>query len=192
MVEPRLSNPAYSQTSDGELMSQVQRGDIDAFEVLYDRYAGRALRIAFFYCRDRGRAEDAVQEGFLAIWRSRGTYRSELCSFGAWALKIIHHRAIDSTRREAIRPPVAETKKETEDEAAVSPPAEIAAREQGDALRAALKRLPPAQAEIITLAYFGELSHAEIAERLSLPPGTVKGRMRLGMRKLRRTLRMPA
>ena len=122
-----------------------------------------------------------------------GPIEPELSSFGAWALKIIQHRAIDSTRCEAIRPAVAEPRKdETGDQAAVSPPAELAAREQGDALRAALKRLPPAQAEIITLAYFGELSHSEIAERLAIPPGTVKGRMRLGMRKLRLTLRAPA
>ncbi len=167
----------------------VRRGDTGAFGVLYGRYAPRALCIARNTCRDRGRAEDAVQEGFLAIWRFRMSYRIEFDSFGSWALRVIQHRAIDSIRREAVRPSMAMTwERDTEDPAAVSPQSQIADREQAGALRAALKRLPPAQAEIITLAYFAELSHSEIAERLSLPQGTVKGRMRLGMRKLRRTV----
>ena len=170
--------------SDEQLMGRVQADDIRAFEQLYDRYAMRAFRIARSVCRDSGRAEDAVQEGFMGVWRGRNSYRPTTGSFKTWAMQIIRHRAIDFSRREGSRPPVAE---QTGDEAAASASVaeQVLASSEAQALRASLQRLPEAQSEVIALAFFGEMTHSEIAQQLSLPPGTVKGRMRLGLKTLR-------
>lgn len=179
-----------SAPSDEALMARVQNGDTDAFAELYDRHAVRALQVARAICADAGRAEDAVQEGFLAIWHSRGRFRPENGSFKAWSMSIVRNRAIDSYRFAASRPPLQPTESESEAPDAVSRSVqdEVLARSETDAMLASLRELPAAQAEVIALAFFGELSHSEIAAQLDLPPGTVKGRMRLGLEKLRRQL----
>jgi RNA polymerase sigma-70 factor (ECF subfamily) len=140
-----------AKQSDDALMVRAQAGDTGAFELLYDRHAERALQFARAICRDAECADEAVQEGFLAIWHSRSSYRPGRDGFQTWAMKIVR-----STAR----------------------------REQG-ALLASLRQLPEDQAEVIVLAFYGELSHSEIATQLDLPAGTVKGRMRLGLEKLR-------
>jgi len=137
-------------------MARVQAGDADAFGALYDRHAMRAFRIARAICHDAGRAEDATQDGFLAIWNSRAKFNPENGSFKAWSTSIVIKRAI--------------------------------ARSETEAMLASLSRLPAKQAEVISLAFFGELSHSEIAALLDLPSGTVKGRMRLGLEKLRKQI----
>ena len=171
--------------TDEQLMRRVQADEVDAFEQLYDRHSTRAFRVARTVCRDAGRAEDAVQEGFLGMWRSRMTYRETSGSFKSWAMRIVHNRAVDSARREGTRPPVAETLEDRVDPTHESVPAQVIAHSEGDSLHAALRRLPEAQSEVIALAFFGQMTHSEIAQRLSLPAGTVKGRMRLGLDKLR-------
>ncbi|HET7510622.1 MAG TPA: sigma factor [Solirubrobacterales bacterium] len=148
-----------SEQTDEALMARAQAGDTDAFAQLYDSYSERALRIARAICRDQGRAEKAVQEGFLAIWRSRADFRPGPDSFLAWSMKIVKHRAIEAV-----------------------------AQSEHEGLIASLRQLPEAQAEVIVLAFFGELSHSEIAALLDLPSGTVKGRMRLGLEKLRQEM----
>jgi RNA polymerase sigma-70 factor (ECF subfamily) len=154
--------------SDDALMARAQANDTAAFARLYDRHATRAFRVARAICRDIGSAEDAVQEGFLAIWRSRVTYQPGAGSFQAWAMKVVKNRALDSVRS-----------------------AEVLARSERDALLVSLRQLPEAQAEVIVLAFYGELSHSEIAAQLDLPAGTIKGRMRLGLEKLRRETECP-
>ena len=181
------SRSAVSET-DAQLMTRVRADDALAFRHLYDRHVASALRIASAVCHDAGRAEDAVQEGFLRIWRGRSGYRAGSGSFKSWALQIIRNQAIDSTRREGTRPVVATSRAEESDSDQPSVSAEVIARSEARSLRDLLGRLPEAQSTVITLAFFGELSHSEIARRLSLPAGTVKGRMRLGMNKLRREL----
>ena len=172
--------------SDVVLMRRVQGDDTQAFELLYDRYASRALRTARAVCRDAGRAEDVVQESFLYVWRNRTRFR-RTGSFQGWIQLVVRHRAIDSCRHEATRPPVAEAKGDRS--ASVSSvPAEVIARDEAENLRASLARLPEAQAEVIALAFFEQLSHSEIARLLELPPGTVKGRMRHGLEKLAQDL----
>jgi RNA polymerase sigma-70 factor, ECF subfamily len=174
--------------TDEVLMRRVQANDSSAFGELYDRHVARALRVARSVGHQSSRAEDAVQEGFLAVWRSRESYRPEAGSFQAWAMTIIRHRAVDSIRSERApsRPQQASDSMESvPDKASGSLQDEAIARSEGDALRASLLQLPDNQAEVITLAFFGELSHTEIAAQLSLPEGTVKGRMRLGLKKLR-------
>ena len=148
-------------------MRRVQRDDADAFAQLYDRYAARALRIATAICRQPDAAEEAVQEAFVAIWKRRGSYQPLPGGFAAWAMTIVHDRAADAEALQRGAGPI------------------------GDAQRARtlLAGLPETQREVISLAFYGELTHTEIAARLSLPPGTVKGRMRLGLQTLSRRSR---
>jgi RNA polymerase sigma-70 factor (ECF subfamily) len=161
-------SPNGPAPGDEALMARVQNGDTDAFAELYDRHAVRALRVARAICHDTRRAEEAVQEGFLAIWDSRAEFSPANGSFKAWSMRIIQNRAID-----------AESKLVQD---------QVPARSETDAMLVSLRRLPTAEAEVIALAFFGELSHSEIAAQLDLPAGTVKGRMRLGLEKLRKQM----
>lgn len=175
--------------SDDALMVRVQADDTAAFGILFDRHYAHALAIAGSVCWDQGRAEDAVQEGFLTAWRSRASYRPARGSFRSWSMTMIHHRAIDSVRAEAAttRPRLANVERLNVVAAPGSVQQEAIDKSQGEALRASLGDLPDAQAEVIALAFYGGLTHSEIATRLDLPHGTVKGRMRLGLDKLRET-----
>jgi len=171
-------------------MRRVQHNEIEAFGQLYDRHAARAFAVAHSVCQDAGRAEEVVQDGFLLIWRGRASYRPGAGSFQSWSMSIFRNRAIDALRRDAAarRPRLVATEHDGPEEASSALPDAVIARSEGDGLRSLLRHLPHAQAEVIALAYFGELTHTEIAERLSLPEGTVKGRLRLGLKKLRAEL----
>jgi RNA polymerase sigma-70 factor (ECF subfamily) len=173
--------------SDEELMRGVQADDVRAFEALYDRNVARAWRLARSVCRDPGRAEDAVQDAFVSAWQSRRSYRQDTGSVRSWLMTIVRNRALDSVRREAAarRPRLADGDHTGPDPANGSPQDEVIERMEARAIRTRLERLPKEQAEVIALAFYGELTHTEIAERLSLPEGTVKGRMRLGLEQLR-------
>lgn len=182
--------------SDDGLMERAQGDDPVAFAELYGRHAAPAFAVAQSVCRNAGHAEDAVQEGFLSIWRGRARYRPKAgASFRGWAMETVRNRAIDSHRnRTAVkRPQMSSARRITEWPTATtrSPLDEVIERDERDALEGHLRQLPDAQAEVIALAFFGDLTHAEIAEQLRLPAGTVKGRMRLGMEKLRRGLDSP-
>jgi RNA polymerase sigma-70 factor, ECF subfamily len=187
--------PNTSGRTDEELMVLTQADDTEAFAQLYDRHATRAFRVARAICSDTSHAEDVVQEGFLAIWRNRASFRPQTGNFQAWSMKIVRNRAIDSYRRAASRPPMQKADRDREQpdigSSAVSPQDEVMARSESEALLASLRRLPEAQAEVIVLAFYGELSHSEIAAQLGLPAGTVKGRMRLGLEKLRAEMSDP-
>jgi RNA polymerase sigma-70 factor, ECF subfamily len=173
---------------DGDLMRLVQAGDTDAFAELFDRHSARAFRVAVAICRDAGDAEDVVQEGFLSIWRSRASYE-DVANFSAWAMKIVSNRAIDSVRRKATRPHLQtggdDARRPRDVATAPSSQDAVMAESDRSAMLTALQFLPDAQVEVILLAYYGELTHSEIAAQLGLPPGTVKGRMRLRLEKLR-------
>lgn len=173
--------------SDQELMRRVQAGDSEAFGALYDRHSARAYGVARGICGDSWRAEDAVQEGFLALWRGRAQYRSEIGTFQAWAMTTVRRRALDGLRAERAekRPRLVALEKAREIPGPDTTEPAVIARDRAEALASALRRLPEDQAEVIALAFFGELSHQEIAQQLQLPPGTVKGRARLGLEKLR-------
>ena len=156
---------------------------------LYDRFATRAYRTAFSVCRDRDCAQDAVQDAFVAMWSSRATYQPARGSVVAWAMTIVRHRAIYLARRRSLtaQRDEGETRLETEP-ARDDVPGDFAARDDTEHLVDLLARLPPAQREVIRLGFFEGLTHQQIARRLDLPPGTVKGRMRLGLTKLRSEL----
>jgi RNA polymerase sigma-70 factor, ECF subfamily len=174
--------------SDEVLMARAQDDDGLAFAELYVRHADRALHIASDICVDSGGAEDVVQDGFLSIWRSRAEYRPQLGTFEAWSMRIVHNRAVDSIRLVRVRPPLQTVDRgdETGGASDPDPPFDRAVTGSEHArLFDALRRLPVRQTEVIVLAYFGDLSLSEIAARLRIPPGTAKGRMRLGLEKLR-------
>src|SRR3954447_2646551 len=177
--------------ADEDLMQLVSRADSQAFEILYERQSGAAFSLAYRMVGTRGVAEDVVQEAFLTLWRSGARYERTRGSVRTWVLGIVHHRAIDALRRSFVhdRRRASDEGIEERLEADVRTDAEVARRQEADAVRAALQTLPGEQVQVIELAYFGGFTHTEIAEMLQMPVGTVKGRMRLGLEKLRNALR---
>jgi RNA polymerase sigma-70 factor (ECF subfamily) len=186
-----LSSPAEMQRlADEELMHLVQQGDPRAFEVVYDRHGGAAFSLAYRMVGNRVGAEDIVQEAFLSIWRSRVRYQRERGSVRTWVLGIVHHRTIDALRRNLVhdrRRADAEGLEERH-EAKELTDVEAARREEARTVRQALESLPDQQSQVLELAYFGGFTHSQIAEMLEEPIGTIKGRMRLGLEKMRRAL----
>ncbi len=175
--------------SDDQVMAGVRDGSANAFGVLYDRYHERAYRVARAVCRDRGRAEEAVQETFIAIWTTRANYRSQVGKVAPWVLTVARHRSIDIARRNGRDAAHQTTDTLLDTLCAPGGVAEqVAALTQTRHLLDLLAELPDAQREVITLGFYGELSHSEIAALLDLPAGTVKGRMRLGLQRLRADL----
>ena len=171
-------------------MTLVQAGDPRAFEVLYDRHSGAAFSLAYRMVGNRVTAEDVSQEAFLSIWRSRLRYRSDRGSVRTWVLGIVHHRAIDALRRNLVherRRATAEGLEERQ-EAPELTDVEVVRRDEARQVRSAIGTLPSEQSRVVELAYFGGFTHSQIAEMLGAPIGTVKGRMRLGLEKLRREL----
>jgi RNA polymerase sigma-70 factor (ECF subfamily) len=173
--------------ADEDLMQLVRRGNADAFAVVYERHSGSAYALAYRMTGTRGAAEDVAQEAFLSVWRSGGRYDRRRGSVRSWVLGIVHHRAIDALRRGKVhdRPRVEDEGAAERVEARERTEVEAARREEADAVRRALDTLPREQCQVIELAYFGGFTHSEIAAMLETPVGTVKGRMRLGLRKLR-------
>ena len=171
-------------------MHLVQEGRSDAFEALYDRHAGAAFSLAYRMVGNRAAAEDIVQDALLAIWRSRVRYQRERGSVRSWVLGIVHHRGIDNVRRNLVhdRRRASAEGIEERHEAAERTELEAVRRDEARTVRAALEALPDQQSKVIELAYFGGFTHTEIADVLEEPVGTVKGRMRLGLEKMRRQL----
>jgi RNA polymerase sigma-70 factor (ECF subfamily) len=176
--------------ADEEVMHLVQQGNAEAFELLYDRHGGAAFSLAYRMVGNRVAAEDVAQEAFLSIWRSRLRYQPERGSVRTWVLGIVHHRGIDALRRSVVhdRRRAGVEGIEERYEAPELTEVEAARHEEARTIRGALESLPEDQSRVIELAYFGGFSHSQIAEMLEMPIGTVKGRMRLGLEKLRRAL----
>jgi RNA polymerase sigma-70 factor (ECF subfamily) len=176
----------YLLLADEDLMSLTDDGDAGAFAGLYDRHGRAAYSLAYRMMGERQAAEDLVQEAFLQAWRAAGSYRAERGSVRTWVLSIVHHRGIDQLRSSASR---RRTQVRFEASASVSQPSEAFSEawrnSQRVQVREALRELPPEQLRVLELAYFSGYTHREIAELLDLPLGTVKGRMRLGLKKIR-------
>lgn len=175
-------------------MQLVHEGDAGAFEVIFDRHVDAAFSLAYRMCGRRATAEDVVQEAFVSLWRSGARYDRARGSVRSWVLSVVHNRAIDAFRRDAAR-----TSRDVSDEgladrmpAPERTEAEVERRDEAQQVRTALGELPVEQRQVIELAFFGGFSHTQIAEMLKLPAGTVKGRMRLGLTKLRALLGDPA
>jgi RNA polymerase sigma-70 factor (ECF subfamily) len=181
-----------SEARDRDLISRVNRGDEEAFRGLFRRYAPTARALAIGIVRQPNLAEEIVQEAFLALWKNPQGYDQRRGSVRSWLMGMVHHRAVDLVRREEAHRRRAEAA--IPDAVADDPdPADKVAEDvdlpgERKAVRAALDDLPPEQRRVIELMYFGGLSQSTIAERLSLPLGTVKSRTLLGMRRLRGAL----
>jgi RNA polymerase sigma-70 factor, ECF subfamily len=176
--------------ADEELMELVDGGEVRAFEVIFDRHAGAGYSLALRICGRSALAEDIVQDAFLSLWRSGTRYDRARGSVRSWVLSAVHNRAVDALRRTGSK-----AGRDVHDEgiaerlpAPEATDAEVERRDEARRVRSALAELPPDQRQVIELAYFGGLTHNQIAEMLELAPGTVKGRMRLGLTKMRSAL----
>ena len=176
--------------ADEELMALVQSGDPRAFELLYDRHGGPAFSLAYRIAGQRGVAEDVTQEAFLSIWRSRERYQAARGSVRSWVLGIVHNRAVDGLRRNLVHDRRRAGAEGLEERPSGDVPTDVEAirREETHRVRSALRTLPRDQTQVIELAYYGGYTHSEIADLVDAPVGTVKGRMRLGLQKLRHEL----
>jgi RNA polymerase sigma-70 factor (ECF subfamily) len=178
--------------ADEDLMQLMRRGDPRAFEAVYERHSGAAFSLAYRMVGRGNVAEDVVQEAFLSIWRSGARYERARGSVRTWVLGIVHHRAIDQLRRSSVHSKRRASDEGLEErlESGERTDLEVARRDEAQAIRTAMESLPPEQSHVIELAYFGGFTHTEIADILETPVGTVKGRMRLGLDKLRNSLRL--
>jgi len=176
--------------ADEDVMQLVRRGDARAFELIYERHSAAAFSLAYRMMGSRAGAEDVTQDAFLSLWRSGSRYDRARGSVRTWVLGIVHHRAIDALRRTTVhdRRRAADEGIEERFEARERTDVEAARREEAGTVRTALSSLPADQSQVIELAYFGGYTHTEIADMLDAPVGTVKGRMRLGLKKMRAQL----
>jgi RNA polymerase sigma-70 factor (ECF subfamily) len=173
--------------SDEALLSLIASSDEAALAELYDRFGGVAYGLALRILRDETLAQDAVQEAFLAVWRTADRFLAERARASTWVLTLVHRRAVDLVRREerrrgdplesALEPSAAQT---------VDEEAELGFRRR--VVQEALRRLPPDQRQALELGYYGGLTQSEVAERLGQPLGTVKSRMFTGLARLRELL----
>jgi RNA polymerase sigma-70 factor, ECF subfamily len=172
--------------ADEDLMQLVRRGDARAFEMIYERHASAAFSLAYRMVGSRVGAEEVCQEAFLNLWRSGTRYERAKGSVRTWVLGIVHHRAIDHLRRAVVhnRRRASDEGIQERFEAPERTDTEVARRDEAETVRDAIGTLPADQCQVIELAYFGGFTHTEIAEMLDTPVGTVKGRMRLGLKKL--------
>ena len=175
---------------DADLVAAIARGEVDALERLYDRYGALVFSVSVRVLHDHHLAEDVVQEVFHRLWRQPTSFDSGRGRFISWMMSVTRNRALDELRRRNRRFR-SEERDEDSDREFVSvdrfddPEVGAVLGEMRTAVRAALARLPAAQREVIELAYFGGLTQQEIAERTGDPLGTVKTRIRIGMRRLR-------
>jgi RNA polymerase sigma-70 factor (ECF subfamily) len=185
-----MARSDYHLLADEELIRLAGQGHADAFELVYERHSSAAFSLAYRICGSRSAAEDATQEAFLSIWRGGGRYQRERGSVRTWILGIVHHRSIDNLRRNLVhdRRRASDEGMEERFEARELTDVEAARRQEAETVRGAISELPPEQSRVIELAYFGGFTHTEIAEILEAPIGTVKGRMRLGLEKMRARL----
>ena len=184
---PRME---YGAADDASLLRAVQRGDQQAFAALYDRYCGVAYGLAYRITNDGASAEDAVQEAFVSTWKQAPRFDPDRGQVRSWLLTIVHHRAIDAVRRRSSRHERALPEGPEEFVATRGRPEELAEWAlEAEAVRDAMRVVPEDQRQTIEMAYFGGLTHVEIAERMRVPLGTVKSRLRIGLDKMREYLR---
>ena len=168
-------------------MSLIGSGDTGAFATLYDRHNRAAYSVAYRLMGERQAANDLLQDAFLKVWQAAGSYREQRGNARTWVLSIVRNRGIDQLRSSASRRRVQEI---THASASTSQPSQEAFAEawrnfQGVQVREALRGLPQEQLTVIELAYFSGYTQKEIAKQLDLPLGTVKGRVRMGLKKMR-------
>lgn len=187
----RSESSSLSELADEDLIALAQRGEIEAFELLYERHKGPAYSLARRITGSDGNADDVVQETFISVWRAIERYDPRRASVRTWLMRIVHRRAIDQVRSQMVHlKRRAEGEGLVEELTATEPVPEEAAlaTEREATVRGALDALPDDQRKVIELSYFSGFSQTEIAEMTGQPLGTVKGRMRLAMEKMRSNL----
>jgi RNA polymerase sigma-70 factor (ECF subfamily) len=187
----------WEHASDENLLLEISNGRNIAMEVLYERYARYAYALAYRIVHDCSTAEDIVQDAFLSIWRKAASYQEQYGSVRSWLQAIVHHRAIDNVRAaahrdhqytslESVNEPTYSCTPSSSTLAEKAEIWEVVWQEERSALlHSILAQLPEEQRQVIELGYFGGYTHAEIAEHWHIPLGTVKGRMRLGLQKMK-------
>ena len=171
-------------------MQLAGENDAAAFEIIFDRHVDAAYALSRRMCATRALADDVVQEAFLSIWRTAARYDPARGSVRTWTLGVVHHRAIDALRRAGAHERRRTSDEGIEESLEAPDRTDAAAIRSSEAkeIKAALQELPAEQRQAIELAYFGGFTHVEIAEITGAPVGTVKGRMRLGLQRLRGSL----
>jgi RNA polymerase sigma-70 factor (ECF subfamily) len=175
--------------SDEALVLLAARSQQGALAELYDRYGRPAYGLALRVLRDEALAEDAVQEAFLAIWRTASRFVPERGKASTWILTLVHRRAVDLVRHEERRR--ADTLEHAPEPSGRAVDEEAWLRLQRERVQDALRQLPDQQREAIELAYYGGFTQSELAERLGQPLGTIKSRMFMGLARLRELLGEP-
>jgi len=173
-------------TTDRDLMHRIAQGDQGALSELYQRYGLLVHSLALRILQKRELAEEISQDTFLNVWNHPETWRADGGRLSSWLLTVTRYKAIDRIRHEQRRPDLkASPLYEEQVQAEPSTQPDDPAAEDGRLIRALLSQLPAEQAEVIELAFFQGMTHSAMAERLNLPLGTVKTRVRLGLQKLR-------
>ena len=175
--------------SDEALVVLAARSEESALAELYDRYGRTAYGLALRILRDQALAEDAVQEAFLAVWRTASRFVPEKAKASTWILTLAHRRAVDIVRREQRRR--AEPLDHAPEPAVEGVDEDAFLRLQRERVQTTLRHLPDAQREALELAYYGGLSQSELAERLGQPLGTIKSRMFTGLSRMRELMEEP-
>ena len=175
--------------SDEALVALAARSEADALAELYDRFGRVAYGLALRILRDEALAEDAVQEAFLAVWRSASRFVPERSKASTWILTLVHRRAVDLVRREERRR--ADSLEAVPEPAGGSTEGTVWLRLERERVQSALHKLPDQQREALELAYYGGFTQSELADRLGQPIGTIKSRMFTGLSRLRELLAEP-
>ena len=172
---------------DAGLVLAIAAGDAAALDLLYRRYRPLAFAAAYALLQDPHAAEDAVHDAFLKVWRAAASFQPARGSLRAWLLTIVRNAAIDQlrTRRVVTRPDLTLDREDVQAGSDPDVASTVEAASEASRLHDALRTLPPAQRHAVELAFFAGLTHGEIAVQTGLPLGTVKGRVRLGLRRLR-------
>lgn len=176
-----------TESPDTDLLTRAAAGDEQALGSLYDRHGSVAYGVAFRVLREGGLAEDAVQEGFLDLWRTAGGFDSRRSSVRGWLCVLVHRRAVDIARREARRR-ATDDQQLAPDRASHTAEEIVIVRYDQRRVRAAMERLSTSQRELLEHAYWGGLTQPQLAERFGLPLGTVKSRTFDALRQLRHEL----
>ena len=187
MIQPNQARVSTGdEQSDEHVMLAISKGDEDSLGLLYDRYGKLSFSLAYRILGDDGQAEDVVQEAFIKVWRMARTFNTVRGSARTWLLSIVHHQAVDACRSRRGAPPL-ELSEELQGtlRAPTDVWDEVSGNLDREALLHALAQIPDDQRTTIELAYFRGYTHREIADLAKVPLGTVKGRIRIGMNKLR-------
>ena len=181
----------YTELSDLDLLDRITESDTDALAALYDRYGRRVFALAARILNDPISSEEITQDVFLSIWRRGASYNVAKGKFTTWMFGIAHNRTIDELRKR--RRDKSRYSDDIDDHldisaSSISPDDSAVVQSEYALVREVLETLPPPQRTVIVLSYFHGLTQVEIAEKLDQPLGTVKTRMRLGLKKLRTAL----